>query len=128
MHAQDKFDLDPNRGPIRRLVALLIDEALELGATEILLDRFHDRVNMQYRIDGVLQQRDCPPLGLWRLILARLHTLAAQQDPQSLCDQIIISSVPAELERPPTSRDKYPVTLCLEVQQDSVRLIIKQSQ
>ncbi|MEX2118540.1 MAG: ATPase, T2SS/T4P/T4SS family [Pirellulales bacterium] len=68
--------VDETSAPIVRLVHLLITEAVQLRASDIHIEPFEDRVRVRYRIDGVLQERDCPPRRLLGAILSRIKILA----------------------------------------------------
>jgi Ca-activated chloride channel family protein len=62
--------------PVIKLVNLMVIEAVSLRATEILIEPLPDRVQIRYRIDGQLVDRDSPPLRLYSSILARIKVMA----------------------------------------------------
>ena len=98
MTACSDFASHPDyRRLIGRIVAVIIHEALEMGASDIRLDRFEDRVNVRYRVNGAWKQRDCPPARLWHSILAQLHNLAAGGTSQPMFDYIVIDRIPTEI-------------------------------
>jgi type IV pilus assembly protein PilB len=68
--------VDENSAPIIRLVHLMINEALQLRASDIHIEPFEDRVRIRYRIDGVLHERDSPPRRLLGAIISRIKILA----------------------------------------------------
>ena len=55
--------------PIQRLIELMIQEAVDLGASKILLRLTTDCITIEYFIDGVWHQRDRLPLRQWPLII-----------------------------------------------------------
>ena len=57
--------VDENSAPVVRLVQLIIQEAVQLRASDIHVEPFEDRIRVRYRIDGVLVERDSPPDGCW---------------------------------------------------------------
>jgi hypothetical protein len=63
--------------PVVKLVNLIIQEAINLRATEIHIEPFPDRVRIRYRIKGKLVERDNPPRRLLAPILARLKIMAS---------------------------------------------------
>jgi hypothetical protein len=129
MTAANDFTSHPDyRRLIGRIVSVMIHEALEIGASEIRLDRFEDRVNVRYRVNGAWKQRDCPPARLWNSILAQLHDLAAGETSQPMFDYIVIDRIPTEIVGSKSARAKYPATLRLEAEQNVVTLIIQQKQ
>ena len=67
---------DESSAPIVRLVTLMIQEAVQLRASDIHVEPFEDRVRIRYRIDGVLVERDSPPRRLLGAILSRIKILA----------------------------------------------------
>ncbi len=56
--------MDDDSAPVVRLVHYMIDEAVQLRASDIHVEPFEDRVRIRYRIDGVLVERDSPPRRL----------------------------------------------------------------
>ncbi len=52
---------DDSDAPVVRLVNLVIQEAINLRASDIHIEPFADRVRVRYRIDGVLVERDAAP-------------------------------------------------------------------
>jgi type IV pilus assembly protein PilB len=72
----DLGDEDSASGPIVRLVQLMINEAVQLRASDIHVEPFEDRIRIRYRIDGRLVERDSPPRRLLGAILSRIKILA----------------------------------------------------
>ncbi len=68
--------VDESSAPIVRLVQLMINEAVQLRASDIHVEPFEDRVRIRYRIDGVMVERDSPPKRLLGAILSRIKILA----------------------------------------------------
>ena len=70
----DAFDQDS--APVVRLVHYMIQEAVQLRASDIHVEPFEDRVRIRYRIDGSLVKRDSPPRRLLGSIMSRIKILA----------------------------------------------------
>ncbi len=68
--------VDENSAPVVRLVQLMIQEAVQLRASDIHIEPFEDRIRIRYRIDGVLIERDSPPRRLLGALLSRVKILA----------------------------------------------------
>jgi len=62
--------------PIVRLANLIVEEAVQLRASDIHIEPFEDRVRVRYRIDGVLVERDTIPKRLQGSILSRFKILS----------------------------------------------------
>src|SRR5207302_427945 len=62
--------------PVVKLVNLIIQEAINLRASDIHIEPFSDRVRVRYRIDGVLVERDSPPRRLLAPIVSRLKIMS----------------------------------------------------
>src|SRR6476646_1965550 len=62
--------VDESSAPIVRLVQLIINEAVQLRASDIHVEPFEDRLRIRYRIDGVLVERDSPPRRLLGALLS----------------------------------------------------------
>ncbi|MEL7497577.1 MAG: GspE/PulE family protein [Planctomycetota bacterium] len=67
---------DESSAPIVRLVQLMINEAVQLRASDIHVEPFEDRVRIRYRIDGVLHERDRLPKRQLGAIISRIKILA----------------------------------------------------
>ncbi len=67
--------VDENSAPVVRLVNLMIQEALQLRASDIHIEPFEEVVRIRYRIDGVLVKRDSPPRRMLGAIVSRLKIL-----------------------------------------------------
>ena len=70
-------DASEGSAPIVRLVGLMIQEAVQLRASDIHVEPFEDRVRIRYRIDGVLHERDRLPRRQLGAIISRIKILAS---------------------------------------------------
>ena len=62
--------------PVVRLCDLIIQEAVQLRASDIHVEPFEDRVRIRYRIDGILVERDNVPKRLQGAVLSRFKILS----------------------------------------------------
>ncbi len=67
---------DSDDGPIIRLSNLIIDEAVNMGASDIHIEAMSDRVRVRYRIDGVCSERDSIPKHMQLPLVARFKILS----------------------------------------------------
>ncbi|WP_019935663.1 type II secretion system ATPase GspE [Oceanimonas smirnovii] len=65
-----------SEAPVIRLVNQLVQKAVELRASDIHVEPFEHRLNIRYRIDGVLQQGEAPPVTMTPAIISRIKILA----------------------------------------------------
>ncbi|MBN9520620.1 type II/IV secretion system protein [bacterium] len=63
--------------PVVKLCNLVIQEAVNLRASDIHIEPFADRVRVRYRIDGVLVERDAAPRRLLAPLLSRLKIMGS---------------------------------------------------
>ncbi len=63
--------------PIVKLVNLMIQEAVQLRASDIHVEPFADRIRIRYRIDGVLVERDSPPKRLLPSLMSRIKIMGS---------------------------------------------------
>ncbi|NIL96706.1 MAG: type II/IV secretion system protein [Planctomycetales bacterium] len=75
MEAAAEEEIDETSAPIVRLANLIINEAVQLRASDIHVEPFEDRVRIRYRIDGVLIERDSPPRRLLGALLSRIKIM-----------------------------------------------------
>jgi type IV pilus assembly protein PilB len=68
---------DDSDAPVVRLCNLLIQEAVNLRASDIHIEPFADRVRVRYRIDGMLVERDAAPRRLLAPLLSRLKIMGS---------------------------------------------------
>lgn len=66
---------DPD-APSIRLATHILSTGIRLGASDIHLEPFEDRVSLRYRLDGILREHPAPPLELLRAVTSRLKILA----------------------------------------------------
>ena len=69
-------DADDNSAPVIRLVNLMIQEAVQVRASDIHVEPFEDRVRIRYRIDGVCVEREAAPRRMLSAIIARIKILS----------------------------------------------------
>lgn len=65
-----------SEAPIIRLVNQLISRAVESRASDIHIEPFEDRLDVRYRIDGVLQDLEPPPPHTSAAIISRIKLMA----------------------------------------------------
>jgi type IV pilus assembly protein PilB len=68
---------DDSDAPVVKLCNLIIQEAINLRASDIHIEPFGDRVRVRYRIDGVLVERDSAPRRLLAPLLSRLKIMGS---------------------------------------------------
>jgi general secretion pathway protein E len=66
-----------NKAPIIRLVNMILFQALKMRASDVHFQPFPDRLQVRYRIDGVLYDMEAPPKKVQDAILSRLKVMAA---------------------------------------------------
>ncbi len=64
-------------GPLLvRLVNLIINRAMSLRASDIHIEPFENRLKVRYRIDGVLQEGEAPPVHSAAAVISRIKIMA----------------------------------------------------
>ncbi|MEE2706477.1 MAG: GspE/PulE family protein [Planctomycetota bacterium] len=76
MQGADDDELDESSAPIVKLASLIINEAVQLRASDIHVEPFEDKVRIRYRIDGILVERDSTPRRLLGALLSRFKIMA----------------------------------------------------
>jgi type IV pilus assembly protein PilB len=122
---------DEDSAPVVKLVQLMIQEAVQLRASDIHVEPFEDRVRIRYRIDGVLVERDSPPRRLLGAILSRIKILAKmdiaeRRRPQDGRIKITVGEKELDLRVSviPTSHGQSSVMRLLD--KDNIRVGVKQ--
>jgi type IV pilus assembly protein PilB len=88
--------MDESDAPVVKLINLMIQEAVNLRASDIHVEPFADRVRIRYRVDGVLIERDSPPRRLLSPLVARIKVMggidiAEKRRPQDGRIKIVIA-------------------------------------
>ncbi len=65
-----------SEAPVIRLVNLIIQRAVERRASDIHVEPFESRLKVRYRIDGVLQETEAPPVQLSPAVISRIKLMA----------------------------------------------------
>ena len=106
--------IDPNSGPILRLVETLFFEAAELGASAILIDRDEGKLRIRYRVRGEFRARASAPASLLVPILARIKGLAGMKRVSRFRQEGRFTVTP--------KRGDAPLTIAATVTADSAEL------
>jgi general secretion pathway protein E len=72
--AEDILDV-ANKAPIIKLVNMLFFQALKMRASDIHLQPFEDRLQVRYRIDGILYDMETVPKKLQDAVVSRLKVM-----------------------------------------------------
>ena len=117
--------------PVVKLDHLMIQEAVQLRASDIHVEPFEDRVRIRYRVDGVLIERDSPPRRLLGAILSRIKILskidiAERRRPQDGRIKITVGEKELDLRVSiiPTNHGQSCVMRLLD--RDNIRVGVKQ--
>jgi len=62
--------------PIIRLVNLIIEQAIEVRASDIHIEPFENNLKIRYRIDGVLNEAESPPARSTAAVISRIKIMA----------------------------------------------------
>jgi general secretion pathway protein E len=65
-----------SEAPVVRFFNQAVERAMDLGASDIHLERFDRRVALRFRVDGILIDQPPPPPGLYEAILCRVKIMA----------------------------------------------------
>lgn len=73
---ETKLRADAEGGPVIRLVNYYIADAVNKGASDIHIEPFEKMVRVRFRVDGVLQEQQSPPLNLKNGIITRIKLMS----------------------------------------------------
>ena len=65
-----------SEAPVIRFLNQAVERAMELGASDIHLERFDRRVSMRYRVDGVLVEQPVPAPRMYEPLLCRIKIMS----------------------------------------------------
>jgi general secretion pathway protein E len=65
-----------SEAPVIKLVNLIINRAVEIGASDIHVEPFEGDLKIRYRVDGVLQDVESPPKKLQSSVISRIKIMS----------------------------------------------------
>ena len=65
-----------SEAPVIKLVNLIINRAVEIGASDIHVEPFEGDMKIRYRVDGVLQDVESPPKKLQSAVVSRIKIMS----------------------------------------------------
>ncbi|HUU58645.1 MAG TPA: ATPase, T2SS/T4P/T4SS family, partial [Phycisphaerae bacterium] len=115
--ANEQFDVLQNRGesidldtvremadsnPVKRLVNMVLLEAIRSRASDIHFEPFEDEYKMRYRIDGILYEMLPPPKSIALAIASRIKVMAdldiaERRLPQDGRIELVVAGAPVDL-------------------------------
>jgi general secretion pathway protein E len=66
-----------SEAPVIRLVNLVVQRAVELRASDIHIEPFEGQLTVRYRVDGVLQEAEAPPVASTAAVISRIKIMAS---------------------------------------------------
>ncbi len=67
---------ETSEAPIIRLVNLMLSQAVKARASDIHVEPYQDKLNIRYRVDGVLYDRLSPPKRIQSTLVSRIKVMA----------------------------------------------------
>ena len=128
---QEGDGMDENSAPVVRLVHMLIQEAVQLRASDIHVEAFKDRVRIRYRIDGLLIERDSPPRRLIGAITSRIKILskldiAERRRPQDGRIKVTVGEKELDLRVSIIPANHGPSTVLRLLDKDNIKVGVRQ--
>jgi len=65
-----------SEAPVIRLVNLILQRAVELRASDIHIEPFAQQLKLRFRVDGILQEAEAPPMKLYAAVVSRIKIMA----------------------------------------------------
>lgn len=66
-----------SEAPVIRFFNQMVERAMDLGASDIHLERFDRRIDLRMRVDGMLLEQPAPPAELYEALLSRVKIMAS---------------------------------------------------
>lgn len=64
-----------SEAPVIRLVNLILQQAVELRASDIHIEPFENHLNVRYRVDGLLREAESPPVRSAAAVISRVKIM-----------------------------------------------------
>jgi len=65
-----------SEAPVIRFFNQAVERALDLGASDIHIERYDRRTSLRMRVDGMLVEQPAPPLNLYEALICRVKIMA----------------------------------------------------
>lgn len=62
--------------PVIKITNMILESAIKLKASDILIEPFEKKMRVRLRIDGILQERESPPKSLHSSIISRIKVIS----------------------------------------------------
>ncbi len=69
-------EVDPNAGPVVKLMNMILLQAIRDRGSDIHLEPFEHEFKVRYRVDGVLYEMMPPPIHLAKAVISRVKVMA----------------------------------------------------
>ncbi|MFH1416444.1 MAG: ATPase, T2SS/T4P/T4SS family [Elusimicrobiota bacterium] len=70
----EKKDIDS--APVVKMINIILNQAVKLGASDIHLEPFEKTARIRFRVDGVLHPQKSPPKAIYNAMVSRLKVMA----------------------------------------------------
>ncbi|UQI28482.1 type II secretion system ATPase GspE [Pseudomonas bijieensis] len=65
-----------SEAPVIKLVNLILQRAVEMFASDVHIEPFENRLNVRYRVDGLLRESESPPVSSAAAVISRIKIMA----------------------------------------------------
>lgn len=65
-----------SEAPVIKLVNLILQRAVEMLASDVHIEPFENRLNVRYRVDGLLRESESPPVSSAAAVISRIKIMA----------------------------------------------------
>lgn len=72
---EDLLDSE-DHAPIIKLINAVLSEAIKIGASDVHIEAFENRMRIRFRVDGVLREILQPPKNIAPLVISRIKVMA----------------------------------------------------
>lgn len=73
---EEEIRIEDENAPVIKVVNYILSQGINLGASDIHIEPYPDRISLRYRIDGVLHEFPAPPRHIERALVARIKILS----------------------------------------------------
>ncbi|MBI4313230.1 MAG: Flp pilus assembly complex ATPase component TadA [Candidatus Omnitrophica bacterium] len=76
-HKKDELIRMTQETPVVRVTDSILQQGVAMRASDILIEPFEDKLRIRYRIDGLLQEIESPPIAMHEGIVSRIKVVAS---------------------------------------------------
>jgi type IV pilus assembly protein PilB len=65
-----------HEAPVIKVVNLILEQAVKMKSSDILIEPFGKKIRLRFRVDGILREQEAPPKNMYTSIVSRIKVIS----------------------------------------------------